>query len=129
MEPSDKLVIRNIRFLRGEDDRESLKVPAYRSGDALWAKFDIIGYKFGPGNLVHVEYSVAIVAPSGKTVFSQAQAAVEEGATFYPKRYVPGVMNLTVQPKTPSGDYSLVITAKDAVGNQVSEGRAVFRIE
>ncbi len=129
VEPSQTLVIRNVRFLRGEDDREPLAVAAYRSGDALWVKFDIVGYQFGSGNMVHVEYGIAIVAPSGKTVFSQPQAAVEEGGSFYPKRYVPGVMNLTIQPKTTPGEYQVVITARDLVGNHTCETRDSFRIE
>ena len=127
--PSDVLAIRNIRFLRSDEDREPLAIAAYRTGDALWAKFDIIGFKYGPGNTVNVDYGVAIVSPSGKTVFSQPQAAVEEGGSFYPKRYVPGAMNLTVQPKTPAGQYSLVITARDAIGNQTCEAKGTFRIE
>lgn len=129
VEPGETLVIRNVRFLRSEEDAKPLAVAAYRSGDALWAKFDITGYKFGDGNLVHVEYDVAIVAPSGKTVFSQPQAAVEQGGSFYPKRYVPGVMNLTIQPKTTPGEYQIVITARDLVGNQTAEAKAPFRIE
>jgi hypothetical protein len=129
VEPSDTLVVRNIRFLRGEDDREPLAVPAYRAGDALWAKFDITGYKMGPGNTIAVEYGIAIVAPSGKTVFSQPQAAVETGGSFYPKPYVPGIMNLTVQPKTTPGQYQIVITARDLVGHQECEAKAAFRIE
>ncbi len=129
VQPSETLAIRNLRFARSEDDREALKVAAYRAGDVLWSKFDITGYKFGPGNRVEVEYGVAIVAPSGKTVFSQPQAAVEEGGSFYPKRYVPGIMNLTVQPGTPAGEYTLVISARDRIGNQTGEARGAFRIE
>jgi hypothetical protein len=129
VEPGESLAIRNVRFLREEDDRKPLEVAAYRTGDALWARFDIVGYRFGPGNMVNVEYGIAIVSPTGKTVFSQPQAAVEQGGSFYAKRYVPGIMNLTIQPKTPSGEYQLVITARDAVGNQTAEAKASFRIE
>jgi hypothetical protein len=129
VKPSETLAIRNLRFARSEDDRKPLKVAAYRAGDALWARFDITGYKFGPGNRIEVEYGVAIEAPSGKTVFSQPQAAVEEGGSFYPKRYVPGAMNLTVQPGTPAGEYTLVISARDRIGNQTGEVKGAFRIE
>ena len=48
--PSDTPVVRNFQFYRGEDEREPLKVAAYKPGDTLWARFDIVGYKFGPGN-------------------------------------------------------------------------------
>jgi hypothetical protein len=129
VEPSDTLAIRNLHFLRGEDDRQPLAIAAYRSGDTLWARFDIAGYKYGPGNMVHVEYGIGIIAPNGKTVFSQPQAAVEQGGSFYPKRYVPGLMNLTIQPKTTAGEYQIVITARDLVGDQTTEAKSPFRIE
>lgn len=129
VEPSPSLAIRNLRFLRSEDDAKPLAIAAYRAGDALWAKFDITGFRYGDGNRIDLVYGIAIVAPSGKTMFSQPEAAVEQGGSFYPKRYVPGEMNLTVQPGTGKGEYALVITAQDRVGKQTAEVKGAFRIE
>src|ERR1039458_6306754 len=71
VDPSDTLVIRNIRFLRGEDDREALSKAAYRRGDAVWARFDMIGFKYGDGNAIDVSYDVAVLSPSGKVIYTQ----------------------------------------------------------
>jgi hypothetical protein len=128
VEPSPSLAIRNLRFLRSEDDKP-LAIAAYRAGDALWAKFDITGFRYGDGNRIDLVYGIAIVAPSGKTMFSQPEAAVEQGGSFYPKRYVPGEMNLTVQPGTTKGEYKLIVTAQDRVGKQSAEAQGAFRIE
>src|SRR5438132_9854306 len=41
VEPSDKLVTRNFRFYRSEEDTHPVEKAAYRGGDAVWARFDI----------------------------------------------------------------------------------------
>jgi hypothetical protein len=129
VEPSDTLVIRNFRFYRGEQDTEPLQKAAYRPGDAVWARFDIIGFKYGPDHAIQVSYGVAVIAPSGKELWSQPEAAVEKSQSFYPKRYVPGSMSLNLQPNIRPGEYGMVITAHDQIGNQTYEARQNFSIE
>ena len=129
VDPSDTLVIRNIRFYRGEDDREALSKAAYRPGDAVWARFDIIGYKFGEANAIDVGYDVAVLAPSGKVLYSQPQAGADKSQSFYPKRYVPAIFSLATKHDTKPGEYTLSITAHDGVGSQAAEARQSFTIE
>lgn len=126
---SDQLVIRNFRFYRREEDTESLQKAVYRPGDAVWARFDIIGFKYGEGNALDVSYDVAVIAPSGKVLWSQADAAVDKSQSFYPKRYVPGSMSLNLQPNIRPGEYVMAVTAHDRVGNQNFEARQNFTIE
>jgi hypothetical protein len=130
--PSDTLLVRNFHFYRGEDDREPLKVAAYKPGDTLWARFDIVGYKFGPGNAVDVDYVVSVLAPSGKVLFHQdkpAEGAEEKSSSYYPKAYVPGSMNLSLQNTIRPGEYTIVISVRDHIGNQTAEARGNFAIE
>jgi hypothetical protein len=129
VDPSDTLVIRNIRFFRGEDDREALPKAAYRRGDAVWARFDMIGFKYGEANSIDVSYDVSVQAPTGKVVYTQPQAGVDRSQSFYPKRYVPAVFSLATKPNTLPGEYTLLITAHDGVGNQTFEARQSFTIE
>jgi len=129
VDPSDTLVIRNIRFLRREDDREALSKAAYRRGDAVWARFDMIGFKYGEANSIDVGYDVAVLAPSGKVIYTQPQAGADRSQSFYPKRYVPAVFSLATKPDTHPGEYTLLITAHDGVGNQTCEARHSFTIE
>src|SRR5690242_10663327 len=127
--PSDTLLVRNFHFYRGEDDREPLKVAAYKPGDTLWARFDIVGYKFGPGNGVDVDYVVSVLAPSGKVLFHQdkpAEGAEEKSSSYYPKAYVPGSMNLSLQNTIRPGEYTIVISVRDHIGNQTAEARGNF---
>jgi len=130
--PSDTLVIRNLHFYRGEEDRSPLTVAAYKPGDTLWARFDIIGYKFGAGNSVDVDYLVSVLAPGGKVLYKQdspAEGAAEKSSSFYPKAYVPGSMNLSLQSTIRPGQYTVVLTARDHTGNQTCEARGDFTIE
>lgn len=129
VEPSDTLVLRGFRFLRQEDDKDPLKIPAYKPGDTVWARFEITGYKFGPKNLIHVEYTLSVAGSDGKVLFSQPQPAVVEDSPFYPNQYVPGVVSLTTNQETGAGDYFLVISVKDQVSNQTYEAREKFAMQ
>jgi hypothetical protein len=127
--PSDRLAVRNFHFYRGEDDNNPLAHAAYRPGDTVWARFDIVGYKYGDKNLVDVEYGISVVTDAGKVLFSQPQAAVEKSASFYPKPYVPGSMNLSLQKNIHPGRYGIVLTVRDHVGNQTCEVKEAFNVE
>jgi hypothetical protein len=129
VERSATLVVRNFRFFRGEEDQNPLASPVYHPGDALWTRFDVIGFRYGEKNRMQVDYGVSIVAPSGETVFSQPEAAVEKDESFYPKRYVPGAFGINLDKNVKPGEYTLVLSLRDAVGNQASESRHTFRVE
>jgi hypothetical protein len=129
VEASDTLVVRNLRFLRGEEDSEPLPVASYRPGDTVWARLDITGYKIGEKNLYQVEYDISVLSPSGKALFTQKNAAVEKEQPFYPKRYVPGILSLNLTPTIKPGEYTIVLSVRDGVGNQAAESRHSFRVE
>ncbi|MGD0014413.1 MAG: hypothetical protein ABSD56_08330 [Bryobacteraceae bacterium] len=129
VEPSDTLVTRNFRFLRAEDDPEPLAPAVYHAGDSIWARFDITGFHYGEKNHVHVEYGIAMVTLSGRTLYSQPQAAIEDDATYYPKRYLAGALSLSLGQDFKPGEYVIVLTVRDQVGNQTAESRHAFRVE
>lgn len=126
---SDSLAIRNLGFYRGQDDDAALKIAAYRPGDMLWVRFDMTGYKYGEQNSIDVGYDVEVQSAGGKRMFAEEDAAVEKSQAFYPQPWVPATFNLSLQPDTPTGTYALIITAHDAVGNQMAVGRAEFKVE
>ena len=127
--PSETLVVRNLRFLRSEEDLEALPEPVYHPGDTLWVRFEIVGYRLGENNRVHVEYGLSVLGPSGKSLYSQPQAAVEESTSFYPKRYLPGGLSLNLERNARPGEYTIVLSVRDNVGNQAFESRYNFKIE
>jgi hypothetical protein len=126
---SDTLLLRNFRFLRGEDDAEPLRKPVYHAGETLWARFDIVGYKFGDNNRFSVDYGLAVEDSSGKQLFAEPAAAEESKESFYPQRYVPGALSLTLDKNVRPAAYMLVVTVHDKLGGQVWEERRMFQVE
>jgi hypothetical protein len=129
VEPSETITARNFRFLRSEDDRNPLEKPAYKPGDAVWVRFDIVGYKLGEKNRIGVTYGVSVVGPAGNTMYSEPNAAAEQGESFYPKKYLPGAFSLNLDNKVRPGTYAIVLTLRDEVGNQNVESKHEFTVE
>lgn len=129
VERADSLTVRDLGFYRTQDDVAPLKVVAYRPGDMLWVRFDMTGYRYGEQNSIDVGYDVAVLAPDGRQMFAEENAAVEKSQAFYPQPWVPAVFNLSLQADTPPGTYTLMITVHDTVGNQTTVARPEFRIE
>jgi hypothetical protein len=129
VEPSDTLVARNVQFLRGEDDSQALPKAVYKGGDAVWAKFDIIGFKYGDKNRIDVSYLTSVLSPSGKVLWTQPEPAMEQSDSFYPKRYVAATMGITLLANTRPGDYAIAVTITDAVGKQTYETKQTFTVE
>ncbi|MBI3683365.1 MAG: hypothetical protein HY235_23575 [Acidobacteria bacterium] len=128
VQPGQSLIIRNFRFLRRDEDGPGLATPSYRSGDELWARFEITGYRFGDNNRIQVEYGLRVFRPSGKILYEEPKAASFEETSFYPKRWVQGALSLRLD-KLPPGEYPIVIEVRDKIGSQAFEAKPVFHVE
>jgi hypothetical protein len=127
--PVKALELRSFGFYRTEDEPQPLMTATYSSGDTMFARFQIVGYKYGPQNAIEVTYGISIVSPEGKVLYTQDPAVEEKSAAFYPRPYIDSNMNLSLKPGTKAGEYTLVITAHDKIGHQDVEIRKVFRVE
>jgi hypothetical protein len=129
VDPSDTLTVRNFQFFRSEDDTEAVAKPIYRPGDAVWAKFDITGFRYGPKNKIDVSYITSVLRNSGEVLWKQPEAAAEQTESFYPKRYVPASMGINLQKDIAPGDYTIDVQVTDAVGGQTYDTKAMFTVE
>ncbi len=128
--PADALTLRNFRFLRSESEKDRLpESGAFRPGDSVWARFDITGYKFGPGNRYEVKYGLALRDAAGKPLFSNPEAAQDKSESFYPRTFIPGAFSINLDKDIKPGDYTLVVFLSDPLGNQAVESAYVFRVE
>jgi hypothetical protein len=128
--PSETLVIRNFHYYRHEDDATALEKPVYHAGDSIWARFDIIGYRYGePNNKIGVLYSISVIADSGKVLWTQPEPAVDKSEAFYPKRFVPASMSIDLQKNFKPGEYKIGVIVKDSVGQQAFEEQYPFVVE
>jgi hypothetical protein len=129
VEPSDTLIVRNFQFFRGEDDPQPMQKAVYKSGDAVWTKFDVIGFKYGAENRIDVSYLPSVIAPSGKVLWRPDKPEVEQSESFYPKRYMAASMGITLLPNTKPGEYTIAVTITDAVGKQTYDTKQTFTVE
>ena len=129
VQPSDRLVARNFVFLRAEDDRRGMTEAIYHPGETLWARFDITGYKFAEGNRFSVAYGLAVLRATGEQLFAQPDAASAAEQSFYPQRYVPGMLSLVLNPDVPKGSFLLMVTVHDKISDQTWETRQPFEIQ
>ncbi len=127
--PVKALEIRSFGFYRTEEAPQPLSTPAYRPGDSMFSRFQIAGFKYGAQNAIEVTYGISILGPAGNVLYTQDPAVEEKSASFYPRPYVDSNMSLELKPGTKPGDYTLVITAHDKVGNQTVEIRKPFHVE
>jgi hypothetical protein len=127
--PVKALEIRSFGFYRTEDSPQPLMNATYSSGDSMFARFQIAGFKYGRQNAIEVTYGISILGPAGNVMYTQDPAVEEKSASFYPKPYIDSNMSLSLNPGTKAGEYTLVITARDKVGNQTFEIRKPFHVE
>ncbi len=127
-EKLDTVVIRGLRFYRGEDDPTPADPPVYRPGDAVWARFDIAGYQIGDKNAFDVEYGLAVHRPTGELLFEQPVAAEEHDAPFYPKFWLIGGFNLNLGADLSPGEYTVKVQVRDKLAKKTGEQTAVFRV-
>jgi hypothetical protein len=129
IQPSPSLTVQNFRFLRREDAREPLQVPAYSPGDPVYARFDMAGYKLGTGHQYRLAYGLVVLRPDGKPFLQQPKAAELQAVGFYPAQFVPGTINLITSSDSERGEYIIVLTVRDLVSNQSYETKQAFSIE
>jgi hypothetical protein len=126
---AEKLTILNLRFLKAEADRQAMEPAVYRVGETLLAKFELAGFQLGEKNRFDVDYGLSILSPSGKVLYTQPKAAADSGAPFYPQRMLMGALTLNLTEGVQAAEYTLVVQARDLVGNLETEARSTFRVE
>jgi len=129
VEASDALVVRNFRFFHDENGTQPLDKGLYHPGQGVWARFDITGFKYGEKNKVDVSYLTTVLAPSGKVLWTQPEPATEQTQSFYPKRYVPASMGISLTPTIHPGEYTIDVTVKDAISGQSCESKYTFTVQ
>ena len=87
------------------------------------------GYKIGEKNLFDIGYGLVVLRADGTVAYSQPEAANSKDTPFYPQRYQPGELSLNMPKDIAKGEYTIVLTVHDQVGQQTCETREKFSIE
>jgi hypothetical protein len=127
--PSNTLTVENFRYFRKEDDRQSIELPAYRPGDTVYARFDMVGHQFSPDHKYHLSYGLTVNKPDGKVFVQEPNAAELTSDSFYPAQFVPGDIAVTTSRDSPKGVYVVLLTVKDLVANRTYQAKSTFSLE
>ena len=96
----------------------------------MWAKFDIIGFKYGEKNHDRRELRDQRDRSQRKGAVDAARTGGgAERAVSIPKRYVAATMGITLLAKTTPGEYTIAVKVTDAVGKQTYEAKQTFTVE
>ncbi len=129
IQPSSSITVENLRLFRTENDREPLEVPAYNPGDTVYVRFAMVGFKVDSQNQYHLSYGLKVLGPDGKPFIDQPKAAELQASSFYPAQYLPGVLNLNTSSSTSRGEYIVILTVRDLIGNTSYETKTAFSVE
>ena len=129
VKPSSSITVQNLRFLRKQDDREPLQVPAYGPGDTVYVRFEMTGFELGSEKQYHLAYGLTVLGPDGKPFIQQPQAAEIQANSFYPAQFLPGNLDLNTTKTTATGEYVIVLTVRDLLANKTYETKQAFSVE
>lgn len=118
----------DLSFYESETALSAMREPVYRPGNALWARFQMAGFKLGEKNRFDVSYGLEIRTTEGKVLYERAEAASDGATPFYPRRVLNGGVTLNITDGVRPGEYLLVVKAKDRVGGTEAETQSRFRV-
>lgn len=119
----------NTGFYRPGGGGSPMEDVVYRPGEELVLRFQLGGFKVGDKNRFEVEYGLKVLRPSGRMMYEEPKAAAESDAPYYPKRLMNGAISLNLSADLTPGVYSIVINARDALGQAQAEQTLTFRVE
>ncbi len=118
----------DLGFYESDTALSPMRDVVYRAGQALWARFQMAGFKLGDKNRFDVTYGLEIRTAEGKPLYQKPEAASDSAEPFYPRRLLNGGVTLDITPGVIPGEYVLVVKAKDRVGGTEAEATARFRV-
>lgn len=124
-----ELSVLNLGFYRDEAEREPMTEAVYRPGQMLVARFQVAGFVLGEKNRFAVGYGLKVLNTQGDVLFTQEEAASDEGSPFYPRRLLTGTLTLSITEGVQPGEYVLAVTVMDKVGGKTAEAQGRFRVE
>jgi hypothetical protein len=123
---AEQLTVRNFAFLQSEGGKP-VETPSYRPGDTLWGTFYITGFELRQNNSYEVDSRLQVIDPDGEVMYAFTPQE-EEGESYYPRRWLPGRFRVDLDKDIPGGEYVLVLSVRDNLGNQESLTRYPFQI-
>lgn len=128
LEPEEKLALRRFSFSDTENGAPKSD-NVYHPGSTLWARFKITGFQITKEKEYWVEHDLQVLDGTGKVLFSNPNASVEQHKDFYPPRVLTTTFNLDLQKGVKPGEYTIRLDVRDRLGEQTISHEEKFRVE
>ncbi len=128
-QPAAELTLDEARFFRDEEATQPATTANYRSGDAIYVRFQISGFTVKDNNRYQVSYGVKVLRADRTLVFAQPEAASEKDQTFYPRGYLTGSFNFFLDKNNSPGQYNLAIELRDDLSGKKQQAEFPFTLQ
>ena len=129
IEPASTLTVERFQFFREENGGKPLDLPAYGRGDSVFMRFDLVGFQNGSKNQYHLSYGVKVLSPDGRVYLDRPKAAEITESNFYPAQFVPASFRIDTSAKAEVGQYTILLTVQDLIGNSTYKTKQAFTLE
>lgn len=100
----------------------------FEPGDTIWGGFFITGYRLTETNSFDIHATLQFLDHEGKVLYN-FRPQDEQGAPFYPRRWLPATFRLALDKALLPGRYQIALRINDRLGEQTYEARKPFWVE
>ena len=125
--PGKELTIRRLVLMKTEGGAP-YEEALFEPGDTIFGEFFITGYRLTDANSFDVHAGLQFLDQEGEVLFDFPQQD-QQGASFYPRRWLPATFQLDLDETLTPGSYQIALKIDDRLGEQIYETRKSFRVE
>ena len=125
--PGKELTVRRLVLMKTEGGAP-YEQALFEPGDTIFGEFFITGYRLTDQNSFDVHAGLQFLDQEGEVLYD-FRPQDQQGASFYPRRWLPATFRLDLDETLAPGSYQIGLRIDDRLGKQIYEARKPFRVE